>query len=448
MRMAMSPLGPIQRFLSAPVDDRTDGLPRTWTELSADHYFFQPDYHKLHSWDFDPLSYDHLTARAFAAKILIEMGSVKRFSIPPTKLFAFLEKIDSLYQPNRYHNFQHGLDVLHCNYMLLWTTKLVSMGSVGLRSVDVFGFLVAGLCHDVGHPGTNNLLETNTRSNLAMLYNDQSVLEHMHCALTFKVLSQPEFNITESLTPPEIVEFRKVVIGCILATDMSHHFAMVARLNSLFSRLERHHQQVSEDGPPMAAAADVKELLNALIHFSDISNVTKPWEISKAWSDRVTDEFFAQGDLERKLGLPISPFMDRTTGNQPQVTVNFIDYVVGPLLLPIVRFFTGPAALATHIVDNREKLEKTLLADIDERFAKNDPTDEKKSEKEAQIASVLERGKKFKAEFTDHVAQLNSLTRKQSLARRASWNYNFKSKEAQGSSVPQTPRAVASLDRP
>lgn len=29
------------------------------------------------------------------------------------------------------------------------------------------------------------------------------------------------------------------------------------------------------------------------------------------WLDGLEQEFFARGDLEKKLGLPITPFMDR-----------------------------------------------------------------------------------------------------------------------------------------
>lgn len=42
-------------------------------------------------------------------------------------------------------------------------------------------------------------------------------------------------------------------------------------------------------------------------------------------------EFFKQGDLERSLGLPISPQMDRATTSVPMAQVNFIDFIVAPL---------------------------------------------------------------------------------------------------------------------
>ena len=44
------------------------------------------------------------------------------------------------------------------------------------------------LCHDIDHPGTNNAFQQFTQSDLALLYNDQSVLENHHSAMAFKIL--------------------------------------------------------------------------------------------------------------------------------------------------------------------------------------------------------------------------------------------------------------------
>ena len=47
--------------------------------------------------------------------------------------------------------------------------------------------------------------------------------------------------------------------------------------------------------------------------------------------DRVVEEFFRQGDQERKLGLPISPFMDRETPKIPKSQINFIEFICAPI---------------------------------------------------------------------------------------------------------------------
>ena len=43
---------------------------------------------------------------------------------------------------------------------------------------------------------------------------------------------------------------------------------------------------------------------------SDRNNMGSIYPTQK-WLDGLEEEFFAQGDLEKKLGLPTTPFMDR-----------------------------------------------------------------------------------------------------------------------------------------
>ena len=72
-----------------------------------------------------------------------------------------------------------------------------------------------------------------------------------------------------------------------------------------------------------------------LVHVADISNPCKPWAVGKAWSDRVLDEFFAQGDSEKRQLLPVTPNMDRDTTRQTELSVNFVDFIVGPFFMAL-----------------------------------------------------------------------------------------------------------------
>ena len=49
--------------------------------------------------------------------------------------------------------------------------------------------IIAPACHDVGHPGLNNVYMINTGHKHAITYNDRSVLENYHAALTFQLMS-------------------------------------------------------------------------------------------------------------------------------------------------------------------------------------------------------------------------------------------------------------------
>ena len=53
------------------------------------------------------------------------------------------------------------------------------------------------------------------------------------------------------------------------------------------------------------------QVLQNMVHCSDLSNPTKPLDIYRQWVDRLMEEFFRQGDKEREAGMDISPMCDR-----------------------------------------------------------------------------------------------------------------------------------------
>jgi hypothetical protein len=57
-------------------------------------------------------------------------------------------------------------------------------------------------------------------------------LENHHIASTFALLSIDKYNILKSLSREDYKRFRKIMIGCVLETDMSKHFSDQAKLKS------------------------------------------------------------------------------------------------------------------------------------------------------------------------------------------------------------------------
>jgi hypothetical protein len=54
-----------------------------------------------------------------------------------------------------------------------------------ISSFDLASLFISSAAHDVDHPGNNNVFEIKTKSKLATLYNDVSVLESHHAATFF-----------------------------------------------------------------------------------------------------------------------------------------------------------------------------------------------------------------------------------------------------------------------
>lgn len=104
-------------------------------------------------------------------------------------------------------------------YAIAWAVDLPSK----IGNLEVLILIVSCICHDLDHPGYNNIYQINARTELALRYNDISPLENHHCSVAFRVLEAPECNILASLDNPTYRIVREGIIRCILATDMARH---------------------------------------------------------------------------------------------------------------------------------------------------------------------------------------------------------------------------------
>ena len=99
----------------------------------------------------------------------------------------------------------------------------------------------------------------------------------------------------------------------------------------------------SETFKPGCEREDVKFLMSIAMHTGDIANPAKPLKCCLQWTELVMEEFFRQGDLEQQLGMPISPFYDRSKNQTSQCQIGFINVLVRPLYAELCGLLGEPA---------------------------------------------------------------------------------------------------------
>ena len=92
---------------------------------------------------------------------------------------------------------------------------------------------MAAAVHDVDHPGRNNQFLVNTSHELAIMYNDESVLENHHLAVAFKLLKEESCNFLSKVEPAQLKALRRMMIDNVLATDMSKHLKHLGELKTM-----------------------------------------------------------------------------------------------------------------------------------------------------------------------------------------------------------------------
>lgn len=110
---------------------------------------------------------------------------------------------------------------------------------------------------------------------------------------------------------------------------------------------------------PTESREDRMLLYKIMIKCSDVSNPSKDLMLYEPWCKLIMEEFVRQGDMEKKLGLPVSPYMDRDNMNVPSCQLGFMDYVVMPLFDSFDRYIQIPD-IVKNLQKNREHWYKTF----------------------------------------------------------------------------------------
>ncbi|XP_060101821.1 cGMP-inhibited 3',5'-cyclic phosphodiesterase 3A isoform X2 [Heteronotia binoei] len=296
-------------------------------------------------------------------RLFEDMGMFETFKIPVREFMNYFHALEGGYREIPYHNRIHATDVLHAVWYLSTqpipglptvindhgsasdsdSDSGITHGHLGyvlsktyspaddsygclagnIPALELMALYVAAAMHDYDHPGRTNAFLVATSAPQAVLYNDRSVLENHHAAAAWNLfMSRPEYNFLVNLDHVEFKHFRFLVIEAILATDLKKHFDFVAKFNAKVN---------DEVGIDWTNENDRLLVCQMCIKLADINGPAKCKNLHLRWTEGIVNEFYEQGDEETSLGLPISPFMDRSAPQLANLQESFISHIVGPL---------------------------------------------------------------------------------------------------------------------
>lgn len=232
--------------------------------LHEDTYYWE----SLDSWNFCAHSLNCTELIWCSQLLLLKLAKDAELRHQPSanRLLLMLLNIEASYhQANKFHNFRHAVDVLQATYRLCQLLEIPKLES--------FLLCIAAIGHDVGHPGTNNMLFNKYHSPISQYYKQQSVLENFHADVYLDILSRYW---------PELSQEFVTIKDSIIATDMALHNLYVETINK-------------ETVPKLPG------LTSLIIKAADISNVTRPLLISAKWAALISMEFNECALLEKSL---------------------------------------------------------------------------------------------------------------------------------------------------
>uniref|UniRef100_A0AAV2IYJ4 Phosphodiesterase n=1 Tax=Knipowitschia caucasica TaxID=637954 RepID=A0AAV2IYJ4_KNICA len=370
-------------------------------------------------------------------KLFEDTGLFEMFKIPVQEFMNYFHALENGYRDIPYHNRIHATDVLHAVWYL--TTQCVPglpspFSDNGIHSADsengmcrgATGFLklnleldegygsiarlvpglelmalyVAAAMHDYDHPGRTNAFLVATSAPQALLYNDRSVLENHHAAAAWNLfMSQPEYNFLANLEHVEFKRFRFLVIEAILATDLKKHFDFLAEFNA----------KVGDEGISSIDWSNENDRMlvcQMCIKIADVNGPLKNKELHLQWTEGIVNEFYEQGDEESTLGLPISPFMDRSAPQLAKLQESFITHIVGPLCSS----YNSAALMPGHWVQEEEEEEEEDEEEEAQEASEHRDTEEEAAEDHmspirATTQSKARKQRKVFCQITQHLLE-------------------------------------------
>ncbi len=294
-----------------------------------------------------------------AFRVFQEHDIFGKTEIDENAFVAFVSQITKGYvKDNPYHNDIHAADVLQmCHYML-------SAGGVQriakLAPLDVAALLLSAIIHDYKHPGVTNGFLINSGNDLAVAYNDKSVLESYHVSEAFKLMSKDKnCDLFKNLTNNERLLMRKRIISCVLATDMAQHNGMMLKLHNLIITHGIHRGKNNARIISPKEEFECKQfVLDLCLHVSDCGNPCRDFPVYKGLVIRLMEEFGRQGDIEKGLKLPVSFLCDRATINVPSSQIGYISGITKPMISMFVEIFPATMVFIDNLLKNEQEWRK------------------------------------------------------------------------------------------
>ncbi|CAL8464523.1 g4058 [Coccomyxa elongata] len=279
-------------------------------------------------WGFDTIQLGKATGgrplSCLAFFLMQQQALISGLGLDEQRLVNFLLAVEDLYGDHAYHNrpvcpsinstissyaaceTAHAADVLHTVHAILYKGNLVD--SRFMSQWEALICYIAAVVHDVEHPVM--------KQHFALISRFKTLITHSRAA-----------------TNP--------------GSSDNHEVEDLRRADSLHGlvQLSSRMQSIKSTKPPTAATRLPHEL-------SEAQRTLVFQILLKKWLNGLEQEFFAQGDLEKRLGLPITPFMDRCLPGISTRQSDFFKLMAMPLFTAFVVAFPGCQPLLDGMMAN------------------------------------------------------------------------------------------------
>jgi 3'5'-cyclic nucleotide phosphodiesterase len=163
------------------------------------------------------------------------------------------------------------------------------------------------LVHDVDHPGASNGQLVKEHDEMAVRYNNQSVVEQNLVTLALELLMQPKFECLRAVIASsqyDLVPLRQIIVNSVIATNLfdtdlrsfcENHWQKTFANSADTSKFDIGEDDVQSN---LQAAIVIEHIIQAL----DVSHTMQHWHVCQKWNQRLFYEMYdayANGRTEK-----------------------------------------------------------------------------------------------------------------------------------------------------
>ena len=322
----------MENYIVAPAEESTTLSPDTPPEMIPLSFFL---------FDFCAYDFEERLPQLFIYMLHNMFG---KYMFNFTKLSRFVITVRKNYRDLAYHNWKHGFQVAHSLYTMM------KKNSRFWRNKEAMAMLIAGLCHDIDHRGYNNTFYKEFKHPFSQLYGT-SVMERHHYKQTISILKLKDHDIFSFLNTKQYKEMLLLIEESIIATDPSYFYKNQEDISRMLKdktfNIRNEHCRKRYKGLMMTCA--------------DLCGIAKPWRTQIAMVVGLYNEFYVQGDIEKKHGLHPIELMDRNMRYSiPKQQVGFLRAVCKPIYYTLVDVLPGCKPLLEGVLTNLKHWEKVM----------------------------------------------------------------------------------------
>ncbi|KAM3132543.1 hypothetical protein pb186bvf_015356 [Paramecium bursaria] len=244
---------------------------------------------------------------------IFDFLNFQQFKIPQNILEQLLQEMAYNYNVIPYHNFTHAFQLVQLLFSCFKKSKLKEF----VNDLEIVFAILAGLAHDLNHKGVNNAYKIKKSKKYNILTSETAVLENMHCATFFNIITlNRNLDIFSYLTnEDQKVQAKRLIITCILATDMGKHFKLLGKFQKrVESTVKFQPSEVQDELAEFQRLSSEKNddrqfILNIMVHACDISNPCMGFQNYMNWSYLLSQEFMDQTIKEANIGVDVTGFL-------------------------------------------------------------------------------------------------------------------------------------------